>query len=552
MPGGTPLPPNVELAETPASINLYPHPSGVVRGLTILVDFSDEASALSAEEIDAWLNEAGYNEHGLQGSVRDYFLAQSNGKVDYQNAVHGYYRAKQPKSYYQGGTAYERADELWREVIAALDSQIDFSDFDNDGDGKTEAISLLYAGDEGTFGKGLWPHAGGSNETRDGVRLSRYMMTAIKEEPANYVFAHESGHMLFGWPDLYGVGDYCIMGNRGSDKNPVGINDVFRADQGWIELQDIDASTNARLSSVPDGVAYRYLNPARPTEYFLWSNVQNSEEWVSLAGGGLLMWHFDKAIRDNNPPETLALAVVQATAGRRELGATTWPSPGSAATDLFAQGRNAELSARTTPNSDWNDGSASGLRVYDISVSGPAMQFSVGTGSLPSGGSGGAAGASTGAAGSMMASGGTAGGSAGKGSLAAGSGGRPAAGGGNAGASVVGNAGTSGAAPTAPSGGTGANAMGGSSAGGAVNVLAGHGGVSGSSGPATGGASTNPVAGAAGLGSAVDVGGKADAGCSCRVPSAPSSSRNGALFLLSASVGLLLRRRRRHAEHESR
>src|SRR6478735_79100 len=152
-----------------ASIKLFPHPSGVVRGLTILVDFSDQAAAYSKDEIDAWLNTKGYSRFGLTGSIRDYYLKQSNGKVDYQNEVHGFYRAKKAKSYYQGGDGYERADELWAEVTAAFDAEIDFSKFDNDQDGKTEAISLLYAGNEGTFGKGLWPHASASNEQHDGV-----------------------------------------------------------------------------------------------------------------------------------------------------------------------------------------------------------------------------------------------------------------------------------------------------------------------------------------------------------------------------------------------
>ena len=371
---------------------LFPHPSGVVRGLTILVDFSDQAPAYTKADVEAWLNQAGYKQFGLDGSVRDYYLGQSGGKVDYQNEVHGFYRAKKAKSYYQGGTSYERADELWAEVIAALDAEIDFSTFDNDGDGNTEAISLLYAGDEGTFGKGLWPHAGGSSERHDGVRLNRYMMTAMNDKPTNYVFSHESGHMLFGWPDLYGVGDYCIMANRGSDTNPVGVNDMFRADQGWIEIIDVDASTNARLSTTPDGAVYRFLNPARPTEYFLWSNLEKEKEWSFVAGSGLLVWHFDRSIGGNSPPEPLELAVVQA-GGTRELAATNWPSPGSAASDLFSKSGNAELGAQTQPDTKWNDGSASKLRIYDISAPGPTMQFSVGMGPLPpesSGGSGGA------------------------------------------------------------------------------------------------------------------------------------------------------------------
>jgi M6 family metalloprotease-like protein len=399
-----------QLAE--ASVPLFPHPNGVVRGLTILVDFSDQAAAYSKADVDGWLNQEGFTGFGLKGSVRDYYFGQSLGKVDYQNEVHGFYRAKNPKSYYEGGSGYERADELWDEVIAALDAEVDYSKFDNDGDGKTEAISLLYAGGEGTFGKGLWPHAGGSNDQRDGVRLARYMMTAMNSKPANYVFAHESGHMLFGWPDLYGVGDYCIMANRGSDTNPVGINDVYRADQGWIAIVDVDSTTNARLSSTPDGVVYRFLNPARPTEYFLWSNLQNQEEWVSIKGSGLLVWHFDKAINGNNPPEPLQLAVVQA-GGSRKLADATWPSPGSAATDLFAKSGKAEVSAQTQPNTSWNNGSPSGLRLYDISAPGVTMEFSVGTGPLPPAGGNAGSAASAGSGGALGGMGGVAGGAAG-------------------------------------------------------------------------------------------------------------------------------------------
>ena len=432
-------------------IKLFPHPSGIVRGLTILVDFSDQTGAYSKAEIDGWLNTQGYNKFGLTGSIRDYFLKQSNGLVDYQNELHGFYRAKKTKSYYQGGTAYERADELWAEVIAALDAEIDFSKFDNDHDGKTEAISLLYAGDEGTYGKGLWPHASVSNDRHDGVRVNRYMMTAMNEQPTNYGFAHESGHMLFGWPDLYGVGYYSIMANRGADTNPVGVGDLLRADQGWVDIVDIASTTNARYQATPNGVVYRYLNPARPTEYLLWSNVQNVGEWQTLVGGGLLVWHFDNSIDGNSPPQTLQLAIVQA-GGTRQLSATQIPSPGSAKTDFFAKGVNTELSATTKPASQWNDGTASGLRIYDIGASSPSIAFSVGVGPLPEagdGGSGGVGGVSSGGSGGVPAHGGsTLGGSSGASvvsSSGSGSAGTPSAGG-KAGASGAPSAGARSAA----------------------------------------------------------------------------------------------------------
>ena len=537
-------------AGAPSGINLFPHPSGVVRGLTILIDFSDRASAYSKEEIDAWLNQTGYNKFGLKGSIRDYYLKQSNGTVDYQNEVVGFYRAKNTRAYYDGGSGYQRSDELWAEVIAALDPTVDFSKYDNDKDGKTEAISILYAGGEGTFAQGLWPHASGSNVTKDGVRLNRYMMTALNNQPTNYVFAHESGHMLFGWPDLYGVGDFCIMANRVSDASPVGINDVFRLDQGWIDVVDIVNTTSARLSSMPDGAAYRYVNPARPTEYFAWSNVQNTDEWTPLKGSGLLVWHFDRSIGSNSPPATLGLAVVQG-GGSRNLAGTMWPSPGSAATDFFNATVNKELGAATTPNSKWNNGTASGLRIYDISASGPTMQFSVGTGMLPpDGGSGGASG-----------TGGTAG-SGGRGGTT-GTGGGTAGSGGTTGTGGTSGAG-SGAAGRGGGGGTGGGGSGGSPGSGTGGTPSGTGGmlsgiggsVSGSGGSASGtGGSTNGTGGAftgaggggasGGQGGGPSITGDSGAGCACTVEHEGGSHASG-IGLLAFALALAMRKRRRH------
>src|SRR4051812_41317775 len=51
----------------------YPHPSGTVWGLTLLVDFPDQPPAFTKDEIDAWLNQKGFNRFGCKGSVRDYY-----------------------------------------------------------------------------------------------------------------------------------------------------------------------------------------------------------------------------------------------------------------------------------------------------------------------------------------------------------------------------------------------------------------------------------------------------------------------------------------------
>jgi M6 family metalloprotease-like protein len=366
-------------ATEPPFLGQYLHPKGTFYGLTLVVDFSDQAPAFTKTQVENWLNQKGFAEQGIKGSVRDYYLDVSHGQFDFINEVHGIYRAKNPKSYYEGGNGYERGDEFLKEVLAAFDAEVDFSKFDNNGDGVTESISILYAGTGETWGQGLWPHAGGVNQKRDGVTVSRYMMTDMQSKYSLYVFSHECGHMIFGWPDLYGVGDYCLMANRMSEMNPVPINDFYRADQGWIPVVDIKAGDNWTLTAKPDQGGFRFLNPANSKECFFWSNVKNTGRWSTLKGKGLLLWHFDKTIGTNDPPKTLGLSVVQAD-GKTDLNATMWPSPGSDAKDFFFAGNLASFSSTTNPKSNWNNGTASNLNLHDISAASDSMTFMVGVG----------------------------------------------------------------------------------------------------------------------------------------------------------------------------
>ena len=492
-----------------AAVNtgLYPHPTGTVYGLTLLIDFSDATPAFTKAEIDAWLNSKGYSQGGLNGSVRDYFSDESNGKVDFQNEIFGFYRAKKTKAYYEGGNGYSGSDELFGEIMEYFDPLVDFSKYDNDGDGKTDAISIVYAGQAETWGQGLWPHASGSNQKRDGVTVSRYMMTNLGTSLGLYTFAHEVGHMLFGWPDLYGFGNYCIMGNGSSQKNPVGINDLYRADQGWIPLVDVTKDTNALFSAKVNGTGYRYTNPANSKESFFWSNVKSDGRFSTIAGDGLLMLHFDKNIGSNNPPNTLSLAVVQAD-GKKDLDKTMWPEPGSDAKDYFHGGGVSEFSDAKFATAKWNNGSASGLRVYEVAAISDDMQFKVGNGPIvvdPNAGSGG--GGSGGASGGTNSSGASTGGAATGGS----------------------------AGQTSTSGGSSSGGAAGMSTGGAAGSPSNQAGFAGSSAPLAG---TNGVGGSSDATPPAD-----DASCGCRVAPSRSPLSSGALSL--AVVALLARLRRR-------
>ena len=375
--------PSFLLARTPVTQNKshYAAPKGKIYSLTLLVDFSDQKAPVSVADVEEWLNKEGFNRDGCNGSVRDYYLDVSNGQLDLTNEVFGWYRAKHPKSWYESLPGYTGSDSLMKEVFAYFDPMVDYSRYDNDKDGTTEAINIVYAGPGQTWGQGLWPHSGWSNERRDGVRLTHHQMTDMPGKFSIYVFVHESGHMIFGWPDLYWYGDYCTMGNRAHDLNPVAINDFYRADQGWIPFVDVTSNDVSLETTKPGEVCYRYKNPARPDkEGLVWSYVQNKGRNQVLKGSGLLMQHYDFSIEGNSAADKLGLRIVHASAAGKSSDnpGDQWPSPGSTANTFFKSGTYAEFSDDAYPAIRWYNGSKTGLKITDIGTPGETLSFCIG------------------------------------------------------------------------------------------------------------------------------------------------------------------------------
>lgn len=359
----------------------YAAPKGKIYSLTLLVDFSDKEAPVTVSEVEDWLNKKGFNRDGCNGSVRDYYLDVSNGQLDLTNEVYGWYRAKHPKSWYESQEGYSGSDVLMNEVFDYFDATVDFSRYDNDKDGTTEAINIVYAGAGQTWGQGLWPHSGWSSVVKDGVRLTHHQMTDMPGKFSIYVFVHETGHMIFGWPDLYWYGDYCTMGNRANDLNPVAINDFFRADQGWIPFVDVTSEDIGLETTKANEVCYRYKNPARPDkEGLVWSYVRNMGRDKVLAGSGLLMQHYDFSIEGNSASNKLGLRIVHANAAGKSSDevADQWPSPGSDVNAFFKSGTYGEFSDDAYPAIRWYNGSATGLKLSDIGTPGETISFCLG------------------------------------------------------------------------------------------------------------------------------------------------------------------------------
>lgn len=356
-------------------------------GLCLLIDFPDVPATIPREEVERFCNQVGYGGFGNNGSVRDYFAAQSLSRCQYTNIVAPYYRARFNKAHYTNpaiamGT---RARELIREALDFHKAQgFDFNPLTADGSGFVYATNVYYSGPVvNNWSEGLWPHAwmmGSAVPLVAGKSAFDYQFTAMGAAPELGTFCHENGHMLCDYPDLYdyggesgGVGTYCLMcaGNHADPKNPVGVSAYLKRLSGWAgTVTPLEHGKTVTLDAGSNQMAMLAKND---DEYFLIENRQKSGRDAALPDAGLAIWHVDEQGNNSNEAMSAAshyeLSLEQADGlfeierSRTELGD---------ANDLYA-GAAARFADTTTPSSKWWDGTPSFLTIEQVSASGASM-----------------------------------------------------------------------------------------------------------------------------------------------------------------------------------
>jgi len=380
------------------------------RALAVLVDFSDNTSTVAAPFFDSMLFNAN------TGTVRDYYSEISYGQLDLitvnMPSSLGWNRAPKTYAYYvnnQNGTgAYpQNTQKLCEDIVDQLDPFVDFSVYDNDGNGTVDVLILIHAGTGAEFtgsSTDIWSHKWGiSPRLKDGVTISDYtIQPEYWMSPGDLtigVYAHELGHG-FGLPDLYdtdnsswGLGRWSLMasgswngpGNLGS--SPAHPDAWSLINMGFATSTNITTNTSATaIPSVESGNnIFRLWNGgAASSEYFLVSNRQKTGYDAALPGSGLLIWHIDDSQGDNTkewyPGNTGSghywVALEQADGlwnleKKVDLGSVADPfSTGTGATSF---------SPTTTPNSNSYAGSTTFVAVNNISASAATMfaDFSV-------------------------------------------------------------------------------------------------------------------------------------------------------------------------------
>ena len=311
--------------------------SGNKRGLVILVEFPNKQFSM-ADPVALYrkiTNAPDYHDNGFQGSVRDYFKAQSGGKFILDFDVAGPVMMSQPYDYY-GNDGEKNISEMVKEACKGVQDSIDFSRYDWDGDGEAEEVFILYAGygqnDYDTSNDSLiWPLMNKLEGDRkslkiNGTKINTYACSSELKYDGEIAgigtFCHEFSHCM-GFPDIYDVqnkGSFAMdawdlmdYGNYNGDGYlPAGYTAYEKMTCGWlspVELGNNSVEVKDMKPLADGGQAYLIRHPQYENEYFLLENRQPVGFDRQLPGSGVLITHvdYDNDAWEANAVNTLGL-----------------------------------------------------------------------------------------------------------------------------------------------------------------------------------------------------------------------------------------------------
>ena len=308
------------------------------RGLVILIDFYDKSFAsadpqtfytemFSSDNFTGYYDPITKRDVTCPGSVHDYFNDQSNGKFKPPFDVYGPY----PASYGQNAQTRARSNQcqslattIFTNALKAADSEVDFTKYDNNNDGKIDMVYFLVAGYSSSYSGNnsgyLWPHASNLSYTYyafDGKRIDRYASSTelygFEATPSSVTVegigtvAHEFSHVL-GLPDFYDT-DYAKSGGEshhpggwdvmagGGDYNygrsPVGYTFYERYALGWATAQTLRKPGEYSLEAVNTARKGYILRTSVNNEFFTIENRQKTGWDAYLPGHGMIVTRVD-------------------------------------------------------------------------------------------------------------------------------------------------------------------------------------------------------------------------------------------------------------------
>ncbi|MCP4253108.1 MAG: M6 family metalloprotease domain-containing protein [Candidatus Scalindua sp.] len=365
---------------------------GRVKGLTIIINFKDVKSEVTAAQVESLMNDDNYNINGNYCSVKEYYQLMSNGKLEYTNKVVGPITLRKNRNHYI-------SNKLMGEALSAAIDEfgIDLSEFDSKGHGVVDAINFLYAGST-VYEDWLWPHNHTIDLTYDGINTDLYTIQSLGRRLVDLkigTICHETGHLLCRFPDLYdygrrdgdsdpseGMGKYCLMSsgnqlNRG--RTPAPLCAYLRDLANWHDNQVVLNSSGEYEAKHGDYSTILRYETDDSNEYFLIENRSKTGLDIHSPSNGLAVYHCDtlgsNEWQGGTADKHYQCALIQAD-GSLDLEHNRNRGDSS---DMFKEVDGLVLSYDTTPSSKAWDGTDSGMNIFDISEPGSVIKFKTGS-----------------------------------------------------------------------------------------------------------------------------------------------------------------------------
>ncbi|MBQ0090169.1 MAG: M6 family metalloprotease domain-containing protein, partial [Prevotellaceae bacterium] len=378
----------------------------------VLVEFTDKnfLSENDSVAFDKHFNASNYQNENHRGSVRDYFIAQSDSLFCPHFDIVGKVKVSHETAYYGKNRSGDDQNlpGLFSEVLDLLDKKgVDFSVYANK-DKIVPFIGLIYAGtgeQSSGIANDIWAlfHPTLIKTLSNGIKVTSCLYV---NELADYyrkgtptldgigIFCHEFSHAM-GLPDFYPTNG--IKGVFGMDvwdlmdyghfnnlaQRPMCYSAYEREFMEWIKIPELKETSEKillkSLYNVNPQRAYKIYNNHNINEYYILEYRTASDWYLSnTLGTGMLITHVDYdrsawiSNSINNIKEHPRMTIIPADGVLTPQSSNTDTYKG----DLYpGLTNNTELSHTTTPRDDVYIGSNMGIALKNIRKEGNDIVF---------------------------------------------------------------------------------------------------------------------------------------------------------------------------------
>ena len=327
----------ISIGASSDGVAYFPH-TGSPKAIVILAEFADTLFTIqNTKQVftnylmnEGHFTETAYRQNGNYKGVRGYFKDCSYGQFTPTFDVVGPVKLPKPQTYY--GVGNDNITDLMTDACNAVDNEVDFSQYDANGDGLVDLVYIIYAGHSanyrGNASTDIWPKSGTTilSKTFDGKSIRRYGVSnelagrenkKKEKETINGIglFCHEFSHTL-GLPDIYayktnaedqndqGMELWDLM-DGGTEMQGGRVPSPYlaweREAMGWMSIDTLTTDCHiANLKTIDNsGKAYKILNPSASNEYIVLQSIQKGGWYQGWGNGsypkGLLVYRVSYA-----------------------------------------------------------------------------------------------------------------------------------------------------------------------------------------------------------------------------------------------------------------